>query len=290
MKEIALGKRAKISEAQQYMLLAVLGTSILLGIALSLISTFVKQISFNADVITAEDQSTTAYSNVIQSIGICKKPKGAVYSSDELKNCNPDSIEVSEIPDTLRANILVNMAANQALASVPRENDTSCINPKTEKNFTYEELSKLYDDAKNADELTAASGLIKQCSALRIVPDALPAFENQEALLASLNKLFLISGREPESLNPSDTISASDLGPGLNAVVVNFSLNEASTADATNLLRTIEKSIREFNLDAATIKWSGAGTLDFSAQATAFFMNKTSIKEANKTISAEEGK
>ena len=42
-KEIAIGKRAKISEAQQYMLLSVLAASIVLGAAISLIIHFVQQ-------------------------------------------------------------------------------------------------------------------------------------------------------------------------------------------------------------------------------------------------------
>ena len=287
-KEIAIGKRAKISEAQKYMLLSVLGASIFLGVAISLVTHFIKQISFNAEVIMAEDQSIVAYSKIIESIGICRKPRGAVYSGDELKSCNPDSIEVKDIPGTLRANILENVAANSALESVPRENDTSCVDPATGKNFTYDELNKLYDDAETSEELNAASGLIKKCSALRIIPDALPAFKNEEALLASLNKLFLISGREPESLSPSGIVTTSDLGVGLNATVVNLAFEESTTAETTTLLSNIEKSIREFNFDTATISWSGTNTLSFRAQATAFYMDESSVTETTKTITAED--
>ena len=56
-KEVAIGKRAKISEAQQYMLLSVLVASVVLGAAISLIIHFVQQISFNAKVIAAEDEA-----------------------------------------------------------------------------------------------------------------------------------------------------------------------------------------------------------------------------------------
>lgn len=286
-KEIAIGKRAKISEAQQYMLFAVLGASIVLGIAVSLVTHFIRQISFNADVIVAEDKAIDAYSEVIKNVGICKSPRAKAYSADELKDCNPDSIEISEIPDTLRANILENLAANEALNSVPKDSGSSCVNPKTNKNYTYEELNTIYKDANGSDELVAASQLIKSCSALRIIPDALPAFKNEEALLASLNKLFLVSGREPESLSPSGTISASDLGDGLNAVVVNLAINEASTEETIRLLTNIERSIREFNIRTATISWSGASTLSFRAQATAFYRDESSVNEVNKTIKSE---
>jgi hypothetical protein len=54
-KEVAIEKRAKISQAQQYVLLAVLGASIFLGVAISLIFYFVRQISFNSEVIAEEE-------------------------------------------------------------------------------------------------------------------------------------------------------------------------------------------------------------------------------------------
>ena len=55
-KEIAIGKRATISEAQQTILLAVLGASVLLGVAISLTLHFISQITFNAKVIAAEEK------------------------------------------------------------------------------------------------------------------------------------------------------------------------------------------------------------------------------------------
>ena len=285
-KEIAIGKRAKISEAQQYMLLSVLGASVILGVAISLTAHFIQQISFNARVIMAEDESIVSYSNVIKTTGICKSPKGEVYSDDELKKCDPDSIEVSEIPGTLRANILENLAANEALNSVPKETNSTCVNPNTNKNYTYKELNKIYSDASGSAELTAASQLIKSCSALRIIPDALPAFRNEEALLASLNKLFIESGWQPNSISPSGSSSNSPLATGLNAISVSLSV-EADTGTTMNVLNNIERSIREFNIERATIEWGGNNTLTLQAQATAYYMDESTITETTKTLKAE---
>lgn len=287
-KEVAIGKRAKISEAQQYMLLSVLGAAIFLGAAISLVSHFIKQISFNTEVIMAEDESIVAYSNIIKSTGICKSPSGAVYSEDELKKCDPDSIEVSEIPGTLRSNILTTLAANKALNSVQKENDSSCQNPTTGKNFTYKELNDIYKKAKGSVELQNASNLIKSCSALRVIPDALPAYKNEEALLASLNKLFIISNWEPETLSPSGSTTASTLAPNLNAISVSL-LVEADSGTTMNVLNNIERSIREFDIERATIEWSGNNELTLQAQATAYYMNESSITETEKTIKAEKG-
>lgn len=288
-KEIAVGKRLAISEAQQYILLSVLGASILLGVAISLISHFINQISFNAEVISAEEAAIVDYSNVIKNTGVCLSPKDNVYSKEELDKCDPESITVSEIPNTLRANILKNMAGNKALNSVPNDSNPDCQNPDTGRQYTYEELDAIYSEAensKNGDQLSRASQLIKSCSALRVIPDALPAFKNEEALLASLNKLFIVSNWTPESISPSGASSASELAPSLNTLSVNLSV-EANSSTTMNVLHNIERSIREFNIERATIEWGSDNTLQLEAQATAYYMDEIGITETTTTISTE---
>lgn len=282
-KEIAISKRLKISEAQKYMLISVLVASIFLGIAISLVSYFVRQISFNTKIIMAEEEAIANYSNVIKNTGACKAPKGSIYSSEELDNCNPDSVEVSEVPNTLRSSILEGLASNEALNSVPREENSSCVNPTTNKNYTYKELNKIYKDANGSEELNAASQLIKSCSALRVIPDALPAYKNEEALLASLNKLFNISNWEPESISPSGNTVEEELPAGLNGISVNVSV-EANSGTTMSVLNNIERSIREFNIKTATIEWSGSDNLLLQAQANAYYMDKSIITETKKTI------
>jgi len=296
-KEVAIGKRAKISEAQQYMLLAVLGASVFLGVAISLVTHFVNQISFNTKVIMAAEESIANYSDAIKSTGVCKSPSGSTYSDAELDKCDPESIELSEIPGTLRANILEDLAANEALNSVPKESNSSCINTSTGKNYTYKELSKKYADARGASELQAASNLIKSCSALRVIPDALPAFMNEEALLASLNQLFIVSGWEPESISPLNDYSSSgeEEGEGegeaigsnkLHEILVGLSI-EASSGTTMNVLDSVERSIREFDIRTAAIEWGGEDSLIFSAQAAAYYVDESTVIESSKTITAE---
>lgn len=287
-KEVAIEKRAKISEAQQYVLLAVLGASIFLGVAIALIFFFVKQISFNSNVIAEEEKSIVAYSNAIRDIGVCTKPKGAVYSDEELKNCDPDSIDVSSIPGTLRANIIDNLAANTALNSVPKESSSGCINPYTGKKYSYEELNKIYEEAESGDDLVKASELIQSCSALRIIPDAIPAFKNEEALLSSLNKIFLITGIEPETLSPTGAAGESNYGKGLESISVRLSV-ESETPTTVGFLENVEHSIREFNIERATIEWAQGGKLVLQAQASAFYMVPSELVETTETIKATKG-
>lgn len=293
VKDTALGKRAKISQAQQYMLAAVLGASIVLGATLSLMVYFMQQIDFNKEIIMAEDQSIVAYSNTIKTTGVCPKPTGDIYSDADLDKCDPNNTEVSKIPGTLRAYILNDLAANSALNSVPMEASSTCINPETEKNYTYDELEDIYAEATASDDndkLAAATKLMKSCSALRIIPDALPAFRNEEALLASLNKLFIESDWQPESLSPGGTSTLHrNLPKGLNALSVNLSV-EANTGTTMRVLHNVERSIREFNVERATIEWSGTDTLTLQAIATAYYMDESSIVETNKTIKAGDDK
>ena len=285
-KEIAISKSLKISQAQQYMLLSVLGASAALGVAISLVSTFTRQISFNAKAIAEEDQAINNYSIVLRDVGICKSPKnGKTYTDEELKNCNPDSIEVDEITGSLRERILRELAANKALNSVPVRVSSNCIADKeTGKTYTYKELNEIYNDAADSEALRSASQLIRSCSALRVIPDALPSSQNEEALLASLNQLFNVSDWEPEAISPTGTVFQSEVIPGLNDISVNFSI-EADLATTTKILSNIERSIREFDINSAAIEWNGATGLKLQASASAYFMDEATIQDSQKTVS-----
>ncbi|MBQ3263691.1 hypothetical protein IJH06_01075 [Candidatus Saccharibacteria bacterium] len=287
-KEVAISKRAKISQAQKYMLIAVLGTGAVLGVAIAVVMRLVAQISFNAKVMTEEDKAMATYTSAIRSIGICKKPAGSVYTDEELKACKPNSIDVATIPGTLRANILDEMAENEYLNSVPKESDSTCLNSVTGKSYTYTEMQEIYDAAVEngtTEEIMAASELIQLCSALRVIPDALPAFKNEEALLSSLNKIFLLSDWEPETLSPTGTSAGAEFGNNLNTFSVRLAV-EADSETTLRVLNNIERSIREFNIERATIEWSSDNTLALSAQATAYYMTPTTLSESNKVMRA----
>lgn len=301
-KEIAIEKKLKISTAQQNMILAVLGASVVLGAAACLTIRFAKQISFNANVIMAQEESIAKYSDAIKITGACKAPSGSVYSDAELASCDPNNIDIEEVSGSLRANILGELASNAALNSVPKDTTSSCVDPETGKKFTYNELIKKYHEAKGAEQLSEASQLIKSCSALRVIPDALPAYVNEEALLASLNQIFKISDWEPESISPTgEMITPGDDGSGdtsldgtdtssdtntIGGIALNLSI-EADSAVTTTVLNNIDRSIRQFNIMGASIEWGGDNSLIFHANAAAFYTQPSSIIESSKTIQAE---
>ena len=288
-KEIAIGKRLKISQAQEYMLLAVLGAAIVLGACLSIAIHLIKTISFNAEVIAAKEQAIKSYSDTIKNVGVCKKPNGDTYSNDELNKCNPNGTSISSVSGTLRANILEGLAANKNLGVVMRESGAEdCINPETQKLWTYEEMEEKYEEAEDDTAIEIASDRIKTCSALRVVPDALPAVKNESALLSSLNQLFKMSGWEPEALSPSGATIDKKI-EGLNMIAVNLSV-EADMETTKRVINNIEKSIREFDIQTATIEWGGSNSLNLKAQAIAYYVDESELVETTKTIKVDKEK
>lgn len=283
VKDISLGKRAKITQAQQYMILAVFGAAIFLGAAIAVIIYSINKISFSANVIMAQDQAIVSFSDTIKDIGICRKPAGKVYTDDELKKCSPNSVDLSSIPGTLRANIIEQMASNHALASVPNHSNSDCTNPETGKNYTYKELENKYSSADSDEKQAEALGLIKACSALRVIPDALPAYKNEEALLASIDKIFRDSGTEPESLSPTDETSWAPFGTNLYTISVRLGI-EAGAGTVNTFLNNTELSIRNLNIERATIEWSGSNSINFQARATAYYMAPSTLTITDKTV------
>ena len=294
----ALSKNAKISQAQQYTLLVVLGTGILLGVAIATAKHFASQIDHNAKVIAAADQSIDGFSEAIKNAGICPSPSnGKIYNDDEIKKCNPDSVKIYDVPDTLRSNILQNVAANEALNSVPKEEKTNggdqesssekkepkCINEETGKQYTYDEMQEIYNSADTSDGRTAATELIQKCSALRVIPDALPENLNEPALLGGLEKIFDISNWKHESLKPTGISDASDFSPNLQSISLQFSI-DSSYSTAMTVLKNMERSIREFNVLRASIEWSGENSMELNVQANSFFITTSVYSSSTTTI------
>lgn len=289
-KEIAISKIAKISQAQQYMLLAVLGASFFLGASISLTKHFVEQIMYNANYIAAEEQSIASYSDVIKKIGVCKAPKGNTYTKEEIVKCDPYTIDTNDIKGTLRYEVLEELVANKALSSVPKTENASCKNKETGESLTYKELKAEYDNATTQDARKVALKNIKTCSALRVIPDALPAFRNEEALLASLNSIFNLSGWVPEYISPADPSGAVEddqMGTpeGLNPIDINLSI-EADAGTTMNILNDIERSIREFDIKTATIEYDTATNLTMSARASSYYVEESSIKTKDVNVQA----
>ena len=263
------------------MLLAVLGASIVLGVGLVLSIWLIKHIFFNMKVIDAKDVAISEYNEVIKVTGACKKPTASngLYSDAEINDCDPNN-NPSADEGTLRYKLLVEMAKNSDLESVARDSAGAkeCYYEDGEK-ISYDDMYKRYEDSESETEKDEWLKIIKTCSSLRVIPDALPSTENPEALLTSLNQLFILSGWEPETLSrgQNEEVGEELLIEGLNSIPVSLSLN---------VLDKIERSIREFAINKATVKWNSENTLELEADAIAYYIDPVHIEEMSKEVRA----
>ncbi len=282
-KELSISKKLNISKSQQNLMLAVLGAAVTLGVSAVLAIYFVKVIGFNATVISEKEAAVESYSDLIRDVGVCEKPGSRVYSEAELKSCTPDDVAVSSVAGSLRYQVLVDMAQDKNLESVARGSLTQCYSTTTNQKHSYAYWNDKIENAINDDLRAYYMQMLGLCSALRVIPDALPANQNAPALMASLDKIFVVSNWSPESLSPGGTITT-DIS-GLNAIELNLSV-EADDEKTMTVLGNIEKSIREFNINSATIEWSGSKLL-LEAKAVAYYVDKQGLIEETETVKGD---
>ncbi len=284
MAEAAVGKRIKITKIQQQQMLAILGASLVFGVSLVFSIYFIKFINFNTRVIAAKDESISNYYTAIQNVGICKKTKSGTYSDKDLEDCKPNEIDVNDLDGTLRYNILIGMTENNNLESIARSSQQKCFGPNNRK-IDYTEQ---YRKASTDEERQSALYMIKLCSALRVIPDALPSRQNDEALMSSINQIFIEAGQTPESLSPNKSTEVSPIS-SLNVIPVSLKV-EGDAYATTSLLQAFEKSIRAFSFQSATISWGasdeGVPSLNLTASAYAFYTDEVTMSESTETLYA----
>lgn len=284
-KKPADSKRAKISKAQQLTMLEVLGASLVLGTCLVLVNTIIKYIGFNTKVISAKNEAMASYDQAIRNIGVCADTNNdGRLSDDELKRCNPNAVQLSSVPNSLRYNIFEIMSQNEDLESVARKRNPHCYD-KDGNRIDFNAMYNMSTDDVEREQLLQAT---KICSALRVIPDALPAQLNTEALMASLNQIFIVSGWEPVSLAPRDESVVLDELTGVEAIPVTLNVN-GDGATILRVLNNIDRSIRNFDITSASIEWTNSG-LDLQARANAYYMDDTWALESTETIRAGDAK
>lgn len=161
--------------------------------------------------------------------------------------------------------------------------------------------------------------LARTCSALRIIPDALPSLGNLEATSASMNQLLLWSdpslniegisvadvseypmgnsnndGNEGEEILQDENVSSdSTLQPIGVSVAIEDESNKVRRA-----LDTIERSVRNFDIMSASIEFSGGiedddgeyipEKISLSAIFRAYYSKEVSIEKKSKKICADD--
>lgn len=282
----AVEKRLKISKTQQQTLLIALIAAVVVSVCVVLAIYFGKYINFNKKVIAAKDESIESYEQTIKNVGLCTdKDRDGKFSDAELKDCNPDALDSSRLTGTLRYNVMVNMASNTDLESVARDSQKDCYEQEGENKGKKIDWQKKFDSTENDEEQSKYLSMLKMCSALRVVPDALPAQVNEEALMSSLNQIFILSNWEPESISPSgNAISGTS---GISTIPISLVV-ETNSKTTMTVLNNIEKSIRTFDMQTANIAWSGQETLTVKAQGVAYYTENADLIETTQTVYASD--
>ena len=160
---------------------------------------------------------------------------------------------------------------------------------------------------KNIDESVATElEVARTCSALRVIPDAIPSSRNIEATLASLNQLLLwsdsnikiegISGADVETTDSSDEENEEGEEGGVAGTLqpIGASLSIDDTTERVHrALDTIESSIRNFDITSASITFSGdsaeSDSIQLNATFAAYYSDPVNIEKQSKKICADNG-
>ncbi len=276
-------KRRKISKAQQITMLEVLGASLVFGACLVVSIFLIKYIKFNTTIITEKNQAIDNYDVTLRNVGVCiDRDRSGRLDDTELDACDPNEIPLDNVGGSLRYKILMEMANNSDLELVARQRNENCFDESGERI----DFGKLYGEATDDDERQRYLQSLKICSALRVIPDALPANRNTEALMASLNEIFLQTGWEPERLSPQDGVLGASEVEGVYTIPVSLRM-EAPDEVVMRALDKIEKSVRQFDITAMSVEWTTSG-LSLTATANAFYLAEPDELEITKTLAASK--
>ena len=278
----AKGKRERISKAQQYTILEVLGASLVLGACVVLSIFLIKYIDFNTLIITEKNEAISEYDQTLRNVGICvDSDNNGRLNDDELESCDPNATSLADVEGSLRYNVLVTMAENDYLESVARQRTENCYDDLGNRI----DFDELYEESTNELDKQRYLQSAKICSALRVVPDALPAQKNTEALMASLNQIFILTGWDPDRLAPLEDVIDSEI-EGVATIPVQLRV-EGPSETVLTALNNVERSIREFDILTATVEWTSQG-LSLQGDANAFYLETGMELEETETLYATD--
>jgi hypothetical protein len=171
---------------------------------------------------------------------------------------------------------VLGLTDNESLEVVAKDRDPSCLTTD----------GKLADFNNDID-------MTRKCSAIRVVPDAIPAVRpgnqpNATALGASLGELLNFPGivREADHVGTVSTSTGAGL---LNAIDTTFSVRADATA-VKGLMEQMERSIRPFTVNTANFQWRAGGDLAVAVTTNSFFVNESTAERKYKDIKVEGSK
>lgn len=217
-------------------------------------------------------------------VGVIRLSKSIAFNSkviSEKEKIINGYTQIQSDLETLKDNVS-NLVSNENLESVARYRANECYGNSTRE----------IDNEEYRDQ---AIELARTCSALRVIPDALPSSNNMEATLSSMNQLLYWSNNKNgvifESLSSDYGGDAgSEVTESVHVVSVNVEMQD--TADNIHgALAEIENSVRNFDISSANISWNGrslaSGELKFSAIYSAYYSDPVVADVRSRTVCAK---
>ena len=227
-------------------------------------------------------EAISEYDQTLRNVGICVDSDNNGRLNDaELESCDPNATSLADVEGSLRYNVLVTMAENDYLESVARQRTENCYDDLGNRI----DFDELYEESTNELDKQRYLQSAKICSALRVVPDALPAQKNTEALMASLNQIFILTGWDPDRLAPLEDVIDSEI-EGVATIPVQLRV-EGPSETVLTALNNVERSIREFDILTATVEWTSQG-LSLQGDANAFYLETGMELEETETLYATD--
>ncbi len=165
-----------------------------------------------------------------------------------------------------------------------------------------DDCSKYLNESSNgeSDESVDNIELARVCTALRVIPDAIPSKQNAEATLASINQLLLwsdgaiqlegLSGTDVE-MRSMKSADGNNVSSSLKPIGAAISIDD-STVRIHKALDTIENSIRNYDIVSASISFSGdsteSETIQLNASFRAYYSDTVSINKQSKKVCADD--
>lgn len=247
-KTIAFGKSAKIDSAQKNMFIAICLASVAVGITIVLSIYFAKTIKYNSRLIEEKDKTIVGF-------------KANQENITSLKSTVEDLVK------------------NENLEAVARTRAKDC------KDNSAKEIS---NDDFTLDSIEVA----KTCSALRVMPDSLPAELNGEAAMSSIMKIVLASnggtGVNAERVvleNGDAEEMSSDLSDKIHNISVSIDIKD-SLSRISGALSTLENSIRNFDINEATISFNDTGEVEFESKYNTYFSDSVNFDVKERVVCA----
>lgn len=169
---------------------------------------------------------------------------------------------------TLNEEVL-GLANNESLETVALKRDESCVGLDGQ-------LIDFEDDVAMA----------RRCSALRVIPDAMPWRANASALGASLAELLKYDGITKETDSVGNATGTNFYGLGV--IDANYAVRGSAT-NVSGLLDRIERSIRPFTINIANLEWRATGEIALTVSSQAYYVRESVAERKEKKVTMEEG-